>query len=60
MAHEAGKGDKRRPTNETAYQQNFDNIFRKQPQVEAVVAIQQLEKERLSGENTTQKVLDKD
>lgn len=61
MAHEAGKGDKRRPTNEELYKQNFDNIFsKKQPQAEAVVAIQQLEQERLSGKNTTQKVLDKE
>ena len=61
MAHEAGKGDKRRPTNEEIYQQNFDNIFRKPtPQAEAVVAIQQLEHERLSGKNTTEKSLDKD
>jgi hypothetical protein len=31
MASEAGKGDKRRPTDETKFQQNWDNIFKKQP-----------------------------
>lgn len=57
MAYEAGKGDKRRPTDEQKYQENYDKIFRKsEPRAEAVVVIQQLERERLSS---TQKVLDK-
>lgn len=31
MANEAGKGDKRRPTDEKKFQQNWDNIFKKKP-----------------------------
>lgn len=31
MTREAGKGDKRRPTDEQKFQQNWDNIFGKQP-----------------------------
>ena len=58
MAHEAGKGDKRRPEDSEAFRNNFDAIFRKQ--YKAVAEIQQLERERLSGKNTTQEKLDKD
>jgi hypothetical protein len=29
MTHEAGKGDKQRPTNYKSFSENFDNIFRK-------------------------------
>jgi hypothetical protein len=28
--NEAGKGDKRRPTDESKYQSNYDSIFRKE------------------------------
>lgn len=58
MAHEAGKGDKRRPEDTQAYQNNYDLIFRKKAQ-ESVVRIQQLEKERVCGENTTPQTVDK-
>lgn len=57
MAHEAGKGDKRRPEDVEAYKTNYDEIFRKQRQ--AVAEIQQLERERLSGKKTTQESVDK-
>lgn len=55
---EAGKGDKRRPEDTQAYQNNYDLIFRKKAQ-ESVVRIQQLEKERMCGENTTPQTVDK-
>lgn len=58
MNKEAGKGDKRRPTNELVYQTNYDKIFNKQQ--EAVVKVQQLEKERLCSKDTTKIVLDKE
>jgi len=29
----AGKGDRRRPTNETKYRENYDSIFRKKKKV---------------------------
>jgi hypothetical protein len=57
MAHEAGKGDTRRPENTQAYQDNYELIFRKKQQ-DNVVQIQQLEKERMCGENTTPQSLD--
>lgn len=60
MAHEAGKGDKRRPEDTKAYDEGYDRIFGKKrsqsPEtkaMEAVVQMQQLEQERLSGKNTT-------
>ena len=57
MAHEAGKGDKRRPEDTEAYRNNFDAIFRKQ--YKAMAEVQALERERMSGKNTTQESVDK-
>ena len=34
MAHEAGKGSKRRPTNPQKFEDNFDKIFRMKQQEE--------------------------
>jgi hypothetical protein len=34
MAHEAGKGSKRRPTDQQKFEDNFDKIFRMQQQEE--------------------------
>lgn len=31
MANEAGKGDKRRPTNHNVFSNNYDLIFKKKP-----------------------------
>lgn len=31
MAHEAGKGDKQRPTNQNVFSNNYDLIFKKKP-----------------------------
>lgn len=46
MAHEAGKGDKQRPTDKEKFDNNYDLIFRKKPpEQEAVVAMTQLNKE---------------
>lgn len=58
MAHEAGKGDARRPENNEAFRNNFDAIFRKQH--ENVVKMQQLEQERMCCVKTTYESLDKD
>ena len=33
MSHEAGKGDKRRPTNQDLYDKHYENIFGKKPPV---------------------------
>lgn len=62
MAHEAGKGDKQRPGDVKLFEEGYDRIFGKKPPVEriamaqeSVVAIQQLENERLF----LQKTLDK-
>jgi hypothetical protein len=83
MAHEAGKGDKRRPEDSEAFRNNFDAIFRKQAvkvfEEDAVQAVktgkvpfglqdfsqlamaevQALERDRMSGKNTTQESVDK-
>jgi hypothetical protein len=67
MAQEAGKGDKRRPGDVNLYGEGYDRIFGRKVVKEAVkepleavakeqqnvVAIQQLELERMSGKNTT-------
>lgn len=67
MAHEAGKGDKRRPEDLNKYGEGYDRIFGRKVVKEAVkapledvavlqhnvVLAQQLEHERLSGKNTT-------
>ena len=49
MAHEAGKGDKQRPTDKQKYDNNYDLIFRKKPksqeEQEAVVKMIQLNNE---------------
>jgi hypothetical protein len=49
MAHEAGKGDKRRPEDTQAYQNNYDLIFKKKPKSEeeqqAIVEITNMAKE---------------
>jgi hypothetical protein len=63
MAHEAGKGDKRRPEDVNLYNEGYDRIFGKKPVKgrlddvavlqQNVVGMQQLEQERISGKNTT-------
>lgn len=49
MAQEAGKGDKRRPEDVQAYQNNYDLIFKKKPKTpeeqEAIVELTKLHKE---------------
>ena len=49
MAHEAGKGDKRRPENTQAYQNNYDLIFKKKHKSEeeqqAIVEITNMQKD---------------
>lgn len=57
---EAGKGDKRRPEDTKAYDEGYARIFGEKrpktpenPSMEAVVKIQQLEKDRMCGTNTT-------
>lgn len=49
MAHEAGKGDKRRPEDTQAYQNNYDLIFKKKPKSEeeqqAIVEITNMQKQ---------------
>ncbi|CAB4132984.1 hypothetical protein UFOVP249_70 [uncultured Caudovirales phage] len=44
MTREAGKGDKRRPTNEQKFQQNWDSIFSKQPAEKGFQAYQDSQK----------------
>lgn len=57
MASEAGKGDKRRPTDEQKYAANFDAIFRK-PRSEA--EIQELvRQDAIEKFNVVKKQLDK-
>lgn len=67
MANEAGKGDKRRPGDINLFGEGYDRIFGRKVVKEAareplesvakeqqnVVAIQQLEQERMRGKNTT-------
>ena len=60
MAHEAGKGDKQRPGDVKLFEEGYDRIFGKKPPVERVamaqenvVKMQQLERERMCGKNTT-------
>lgn len=49
MAHEAGKGDKQRPTDQKKYSDNYDLIFRKKPKTpeeqEAIIELTKLHKE---------------
>ena len=35
MTHEAGKGDKQRPTDHDSFSKHFDNIFRKKDDAKA-------------------------
>ena len=44
MTREAGKGDKRRPTDEQKFQQNWDNIFSKQPAAKVFQAYEDSQK----------------
>ena len=56
MAREAGKGDKRRPTNEQKYQNNYDLIFKKKPKTPeeqaAIVELTNAYKELYQKNNT--------
>lgn len=49
MAHEAGKGDKQRPTDQKKYSEYYDLIFRKKPKTpeeqEAIIELTKLHKE---------------
>lgn len=57
MASEAGKGDKRRPTDEKKYGDNFDAIFRRKP---TEADIQELvRKDAIEKFNVVKKQLDK-
>jgi hypothetical protein len=57
VASEAGKGDKRRPTDEQKVQQNWDSIFKKKPDdcAEKIVEMTKLNKELYVFENKIQK-----
>jgi hypothetical protein len=49
MAHEAGKGDKQRPTDQKKYSDNYDLIFKKKPKTpeeqEAIIEMTKLHKQ---------------
>ena len=49
MAREAGKGDKRRPTDKEKFDNNYDLIFKKQPKTppeqEAIIEMTKMQKE---------------
>ena len=49
MAREAGKGDKRRPTDEQKFTNNYDLIFKKKPKTrdeqKAIIELTKLQKE---------------
>ena len=39
MTHEAGKGDKQRPTNHEKFAENFEKIFKRKPPAEVSDAV---------------------
>lgn len=41
MAHEAGKGDKQRPTNWDHFSENFERIFGSKPTAKEMAALKQ-------------------
>jgi hypothetical protein len=49
MAREAGKGDKQRPTNKQAFDNNYDLIFKKKPKTpeeqKAIIELTNMQKE---------------
>lgn len=49
MAREAGKGDKQRPTNKQAFDNNYDLIFKKKPKTpeeqQAIIELTNMQKE---------------
>jgi len=57
VASETGKGDKRRPTDEQKFQQNWDSIFKKKPDdcAEKIVEMTKLNKELYNFKHKIQK-----
>lgn len=49
MAHEAGKGDKRRPEDKDKFNNNYDLIFKKKPKTteeqQAIIELTNMQKE---------------
>jgi hypothetical protein len=49
MAHEAGKGDKRRPEDKNKFNNNYDLIFKKKPKTpdeqQAIIELTNMQKE---------------
>lgn len=52
MAHEAGKGDNRRPEDKKAFDEGYDRIFGKKKQEEAIEVINKLQKELYENNKT--------
>lgn len=55
MTHEAGKGDKQRPTNHEAFGKHFEEIFGKKVPKEVADAVNQQLQEALAEDNKCQK-----
>lgn len=55
MAHEAGKGDHRRPGNDDAFRNNYDLIFGKKKQEKALEEVNKLTKELYEMEPVVKK-----
>jgi hypothetical protein len=56
MAHEAGKGDKQRPTNWDHFSENFERIFGSKPTEKEMAALKQQQDDALAEDEEFERI----